>query len=113
MFSFYPSHPRAIRYLPPPVYSVYPDDDLHSPYLSWSPDSSRSRVLVTNPEMRYRRALGEYVAAKEEYNAVLRAREGANAKLRARAEAIHRQERARLRTAQVVRARREQQARQF
>ncbi|KAF8494403.1 hypothetical protein F5888DRAFT_1636110 [Russula emetica] len=105
MFSFYPSHPRAFRYLPP-VYSVYPDDDLYSPYLS-SPDS---RLLVTNPEVRYRRVLGEYLAAEEEYNAQLRARE--EAKMRARAEAI-RQERARLRAAHLARARREQQARQF
>jgi BAG domain len=105
MFSFYPSHPRALRYLPS-VYSVYPDDDSYLPYLS-SPDS---RLLVTNPEVRYRRALGEYVAAEEEYNALLRAREAA--KLRAHAEAI-RQERARLRVAQLARARRELQARQF
>jgi len=60
--------------------------------------------------VRYRRALGEYLAAKEEYNVLFRARE--EAKLSARAEAI-RQERARLRVAQLARARREQQARQF
>jgi hypothetical protein len=60
--------------------------------------------------VRYRRALGEYLAAEEEYNTLLRARE--EAKSRARAEAI-RQERARLRAAQLARARREQQARQF
>ena len=105
MFSFYPSHPRALRYSPP-AYSVYPDNDLYSPYLS-SPDS---RLLVTNPKVRYRRALGEYLVAEEEYNALQRVRE--EAKLRARAEAI-RQERARLRVAQLARARREQQARQF
>jgi len=102
MFSFYPSHPRALRYSPP----VYSDNDLHSPYASFRD----SRLLVTNPEVRYRRALGEYLAAEEEYNALVRARE--EAKLRARAEAI-RQERARLRVAQLARARREQQARQF
>jgi len=106
MFNFYPSHPRAPRYLPPVYSSVYPNDDLYSPYLP-SPDS---RLLVTNPKVCYRRALGEYLAAEEEYNALLRARE--EAKLRARAEAI-RQERVRLRVAQLTRARREQQARQF
>jgi hypothetical protein len=58
--------------------------------------------------VRHRRALGEYLAAKEEYSALLRARE--KAKLRARAVAV-RQERARL--AQLARARREQQARLF
>jgi hypothetical protein len=103
MFSFYPSHPRALRYLPLPVYSVYPDDDLYSP-------STDSRLLVTNPKVRYRRALGEYLATEEEYNALLRARE--EAKLRARADAI-RQERARLRVAELARARRGQHARQF
>ena len=102
MFSFYPSHPRALRYCPPD-YSVYPNDDS---YLS-SPDS---RLLVRNPEVRYRRALGEYLVAEEEYNALLRARE--EVKLRARAEAI-RQERARLRVAQLARAHRELQVRQF
>jgi hypothetical protein len=88
MFSFYPSHPRALR----------------SPYLS-SPDSD-SYVLVRNPGVRYRRALGGYLAAEEEYNALLRAREEAKL-MRARAEAI-RQQRVR-----VAHARREQQARQF
>ena len=97
MFSFYPSHPRALRYSPP----FFSDDDLYS---------ASSRLLVTNPEVRYRRALGEYLVAEEEYNALLRARE--EAKLRARAEAI-RQERARFRVAQLARARREQQARLF
>lgn len=111
MFSLYPSHPRALGYSsyssPTPIYSVYPNDDLYSPYLS-SPDS---RLLVTSPEVRYRRALGEYLAAKEQYNALLRAREEAKL-MKARAEAI-RQERARFRVAQLARARREQQARQF
>jgi hypothetical protein len=60
--------------------------------------------------VRYRRALAEYLAAEEGYNALLRARE--EAKLRARAEAI-RQERERLRVAQLARALREQQAQQF
>ena len=111
MFSFYPSHPRALRYSPP-VYSVFPDDDS---YLSYHLPPRDSPLLVTNPEVRYRRALGEYFAAEEEYNALCRARE--EAKLMrtraraARAEAILR-ERERLRLAQLVRARREQQARQ-
>jgi len=99
MFSFYPSHPRALRYSSP-VYSVHPDDDLYAPYLS----SHDSRPQVINPEVRYRRALGEYLAAEEAYNTLLRTR--------ARAEAI-RQERARLRLARLADARREQQARQF
>jgi len=107
MFSFYPSHPRALRYLPP-VYSVYPDDDLHS--TSYFP-SRDAHLLVRNPGVRYRRALGEYLAAEEEYDALLRAREEAKL-MRARAEAIH-QERARLRVAQLAHGRREQQARQF
>jgi hypothetical protein len=99
MFSFYPSHPRALH----SVYSVYPNDGSY-------PSPPDSHVLVTNPEVRYRRALAEYLAAEEGYNALLRARE--EAKLRARAEAI-RQERERLRVAQLTRARREQQAQQF
>src|ERR1700761_6272267 len=100
MFSFYPSHPPALCYLPP----VYSDDDLYS-HLS----SPHSRLLVTNPEVRYRRTFGEYLAAQEEYNAVLRAREEAKL-MRARAWAI-RQERVRLQV--LARARREQVARQF
>lgn len=102
MFSFYPSHPQALRYSPP-VYSVYPDDDLYSQ------SSPHSRLLVTNPGVRYRRAFSEYLAAQEEYNAVLRAREEAQL-MRARAKAI-RQERARLQV--LARARREQEARRF
>ena len=90
------SHPRALRYYSPPVYSAYPDNDLYSPYhLS----SANSRAI--NPEVRYRRALGEYVAAEEEYSAVLRARERTKL-MRVRTE--------RLRVAQLARARREQQA---
>src|SRR5713101_4880679 len=102
MLSFYPSHPRALRYSPA-VNSVYPDDNLYTPYRLSSPDS---RLLVTNPEVRYRRAFGEYHAAQGEYNALLRASEEA----RARAKAI-RQERVRLQV--LARARREQEARQF
>ena len=108
MFSLYPSHPQALRYSPT-VYSVYPDDDLYSRYPVSSLDSPPP-LLVTNPEVQYRRALGEYLAAEEGYYALRRARE--DAKLRARSEAI-RQERVRLRLAQLTRARREQQARQF
>lgn len=107
MFSLYSSHPRGLRYLPP-IYSVYRDDDLYSAYVS------SSHHLLRNPEVRYRRALGEYLAAEEEYSAVLRSHEVAN--LMARAEAI-RQERARLGlrvpVAELARARREQLARQF
>src|SRR5258707_419137 len=104
MFSFYTTHPQPL-YHSALVYSVYSDDDLYSPYLS-----SYSRSPGTNPEVRYRRAIGEYLAAKEEYNALLHARE--KAKLRARAEAV-RQERARLAQLELARARREQQARLF
>jgi hypothetical protein len=105
MFSFYPSHPRALR-CSAPVYSVY-DSDFYSPYQLSSRDS---RVPVANPDVRYRRAISEYVAAEEEYNAVLRRHE--EAKLKARAEAI-RQERVRLRLAQLARARRERLEQQF
>lgn len=102
MFSFYPSHPRALRYSAP-VYSVY-DTDFYSPYQLSSRDS---RVPVANPDVRYRRAISEYVAAEEEYNAVLRRHEEARL-MKARAEAI-RQERVRLRLEQLARARRERE----
>ena len=104
MFSLYPSHPRPFYYSPP-VYSVHPDDDLYAPYVPYT----RSRPLVSVPEVRYRRALSEYLVATEEYNALVGARE---AKLKAHAEALRR-EQARLRVAQVVRARKQQLARQF
>ena len=91
MFSFYPSNPRPLSYSPR-IYSVYP-------HLSYP----HSRPLVTSPEVRYRRALGEYLTAEGEYNALLGARE---VKLRAHAEALRR-EQARLRLAQVARARKE------
>lgn len=103
MLSLYPSHPRPFYYSPP-VYSVYRDDGLYAPYVPYT----RSRPLVSVPEVRYRHALGEYLAAAEEYNALVGARE---AKLKAHAEAL-RQEQARLRVAQVVRARKQQLARQ-
>lgn len=93
MFSFYSSEPRPLYYSPR-IYSAYRDDDLYAPYL-------HSGLRVTNPEMRYRRALGEYLYAEEEYNALVDARK---AKLRAHAKAL-RQERARLRLASVARAR--------
>ncbi len=76
MFSVYPSLPRPL-YHSPRVYSVYPDE----PYLS-------------SPYSRYRRALGEYLTAEEEYNALLRARK--QVKLRARAEAVRRAQQTRL-----------------
>jgi hypothetical protein len=104
MFSFYPSNPRPL-YHSPRIYSVYPDDDWFSPHLSYL----HSRPPVTGPAVRYRRTFGEYPAAEEEYNELLGARE---AKLRAHAEALHR-ERASLRLAQLARARKERQARQF
>ncbi|KAF8487136.1 hypothetical protein DFH94DRAFT_703283 [Russula ochroleuca] len=103
MFSFYSSEPRPLYYSPR-VYSVYRDDDSYAPYL-------HSRLPVTTPEVRYRRALGEYLATEEEYNAVLGARK---AKLRAHAHAeAFRRERASLRLALLARARREQQVRQL
>ena len=103
MFSLYPSHPRPFYYSPP-VYSVYRDDALYAPYQPYP----HSRPLVSAPEVRYRRALGEYLAAAEEYNALVGARE---ARLKAHAEAL-RQEQARLRLAQLARALKQQQARQ-
>jgi hypothetical protein len=101
MFSLYPSHPRPLYYSPP----VYSNDDLYSPYLKYP----HPRSPVIGPEVRYRRALGEYLAAEEDYRALLGARQ---ARLRAHADAL-RQEQARARLAQLARARKQQQARQF
>jgi hypothetical protein len=71
-----------------PIYSghhlAYPDEALA--YSSYFPRVNDSRT-------RYRRALAEYLAAEDEYNAALRARE--EAVVRARVKAI-RQEQARL-----------------
>jgi len=98
MLSFLNSAPRPIYYSSP-VYG----DSLYRPYFSYP-------YLVADPEVRYRRALSEYFAAEEEYNAVLRARE--EARISAYAEDLRR-ERARLLRAQIARARQEQQARQL
>ena len=101
MFSLYPSHPRPLYYSPP----VCSNDDLYSPYVKYP----HPRSSVVGPEVRYRRALGEYLAAEEDYRALLGARQ---ARLRARADAL-RQEQARARLAQLARARKQQQARHF
>jgi hypothetical protein len=96
-----------------PIYSLYPASigSKCSPYSFYDPHSSSSQP-VADPEARYRRALTEYLAAEEEYKALLRARE--EARLRARVEdALRRQERARLLRAEIARARREQQVRQL
>jgi BAG domain len=101
MFSFYSSERRPLYYSPG-IYSVHRDDDLYARYL-------HSGLPVANPEVRYRRALGEYLAAKEEYNALVDTRK---AKLRSHGEALRR-ERARLRLASLARARQEQRVRQI
>ncbi|KAH9980591.1 hypothetical protein BJV74DRAFT_101749 [Russula compacta] len=71
--------PRLHHYAQPiyPV-SVYPHDNSY-PF---------SLPLVTDPVVRYRRALAEYFSAEQEYNTLLRARE--EAKLRARLAALGR-----------------------
>jgi len=91
-------------YLSQPIYSVsYPGSPRYSAYTTYP--SSR-------PEVRYCRALAEYLSAEGEYEALLRSRE--QAKLRARVEeALRRQERARLLRVEISRARREQQAREI
>lgn len=101
MFSLYSSHSRPL-YHSPPIYSVYPNDELFPPY----PSYPHSRPPINGPAVRYRRALGGYLAAAEEHNALLGARR--EAKLMAHAEALRR-ERASLRLAQLSRARKEQQ----
>ena len=95
MLSFYHSQP---------IYTVYPRGHSHrrSSYSSYP--SSTSTLPLADREMRYRHALTEYLAAEEEYKALLRARE--EARLRARVEeALRRQKRARLLQAEIVRAR--------
>lgn len=101
MFSLYPSHPRPLYYSPP----VYSNDDLYSPYVKYP----HPRSPIIGPEVRYRRALVEYLAAEEVYKALQGARQ---ARLRAHADAL-RQEQARARLAHLARARKQQQARQF
>jgi hypothetical protein len=87
IFSLHPSAPQPYYYSSP----IYPGQRLV--YLDADEPSYPSYLpRVSDPSTRYRRALAEYLAAEEEYNAVLRARE--EAALRARAEAF-RQERVR------------------
>ncbi|KAH9976818.1 hypothetical protein BGW80DRAFT_1290780 [Lactifluus volemus] len=83
MLSFYSSTPIYSRHR-----LSYPDEAL-----AYAPSYSSYFPRVTDPRTRYRRALAEYLAAEDEYNGVLRARE--EAVLRARVKAI-RQEQARL-----------------
>jgi hypothetical protein len=78
---------------------MYSDDVVYL-HPSISAYSYPSRTI--NPESRYRRALAEYLVAEEE---LLRARQDAT--LRARAEALRRQEEARLLQARTIRAREE------
>ncbi|KAI9511246.1 hypothetical protein F5148DRAFT_1373967 [Russula earlei] len=106
MLSFHPSPSRSLSY--PTIYSAYPDRPLYSPYPPHPSD--HPLVTVTDPGVRYRRALSEYLAAEEEYHALLRARE--EARSRARAEALL-YERARLLRVQSARAHQGQHARQL
>ena len=99
MLSFYHSQP---------IYSIsYPGSPRYSAYTPYT-----SPLTNADPEVRYRRAVAEYLSAEGEYKALLHARE--QAKLRARVarveEALRRQKRARLLRAEISRARREQQA---
>ena len=104
MLSFYPSPAHSHYY--PRLYSarpVYADDDMiyfHPPTTSdysYLPHS-------TEPGSHYRRAFAEYLVAEQE---LIRARE--EARLRARVEALRRQEEARLLQARIIRARKERQ----
>ncbi|KAI0299034.1 hypothetical protein B0F90DRAFT_659051 [Multifurca ochricompacta] len=106
MISFHHSSP----YYSTHHHLVYPDDAFSSPF-AYQPLYSSYLSRSTDPEMRYRRSLAEYLAAEKEYNTILRSRE--EAILRARADALYRQEQMRLHLAQVVRARKEQKARQL
>jgi hypothetical protein len=81
---------------------MYSDDIV---YLHPSISAYSHPPRTINPESRYRRALAEYLAAEEE---LLRARQEAT--LRARAEALGRQEEARLLQARTIHARGELQA---
>lgn len=63
---------------------------------------------TTDPELHYRRALAEYLVVEQD---LLRAREGAT--LRARVQALQRQEEARLLQARIVRARKERELQQL
>ena len=106
MLSFYPSPAHSQYYSP--LYSSRPvnADDityLHSPSTS---DYYLPRTI--DPESHYRRALAEYLVAGQELR---RARE--EARLRARAEALQRQEEARLLQARIIRAVKERQVQQF
>ncbi|KAI9461960.1 hypothetical protein BJY52DRAFT_1257983 [Lactarius psammicola] len=108
MLSFYPSAVHSHYYSPlysaRPVY--YDDSDIMSLHPSTSDYSYLPRT--TDPESHYRRTLAEYLVAEEE---LFRAHEEAT--LRARAEALWRQEEARLLRARIIRARKEQQVQQL
>ncbi|KAH9003668.1 hypothetical protein EDB86DRAFT_2845923 [Lactarius hatsudake] len=101
MLGFYPSATHSY-YSPRPVYfddiiplQVPTSDYFHLP-------------RATDLESHYRRALADYLVAEEE---LFRAREEAT--LRARVEALQRQEEARLLQARIIRARKEQQVQQL
>ncbi|KAH8982233.1 hypothetical protein EDB92DRAFT_131878 [Lactarius akahatsu] len=101
MLGFYPSAAPSY-YSPRPVYS----DDI----IPLQPPTSDYFYLprTTDPESHYRRALADYLVAEEE---LFRAREEAT--LRARVEALQRQEEARLLQARIIRARKERQVQQL
>ncbi|KAH9056425.1 hypothetical protein EDB87DRAFT_1636875 [Lactarius vividus] len=101
MLGFYPSAAHSY-YSARPLYS----DDI----IPLQPPTSDYLYLprTTDPESHYRRALADYLVAEEE---LFRAREEAS--LRARVEALQRQEEARLLQARIIRARKERQAQQL
>ncbi|KAH9044854.1 hypothetical protein EDB84DRAFT_1576281 [Lactarius hengduanensis] len=101
MLGFYPSAAYSY-YSPRPVYS----DDI----IPLQPPTSDYFYLprATDPELHYRRALADYLVAEEE---LFRAREEAT--LRARVEALQRQEEVRLLQARIIRARKERQLQQL
>ena len=106
MLSFYPSaahsHFSSSLHTARPVYS---NEIVH---LHPSISDNLYHPRTTSPESRYRRALAEYLAAEEELSHI---RE--ESALRARVEALQRQEEARFLQARIIRAREERRARQL
>jgi hypothetical protein len=108
MLSFSPSPAHSHYYSP--LYSarpVYADDIIYLHPSTTSDYYSLPRT-TTDPESHYRCALEEYLIAEQE---LFRAREEAT--LRARTEALRRQEEARLLQAQIIRVGKERQVRQL
>ncbi|KAH9170711.1 hypothetical protein EDB89DRAFT_1976431 [Lactarius sanguifluus] len=101
MLGFYPSAAHSY-YSPRPVYS--------GDIIPLQPPTSDYFYIprATDPESHYRRALADYLVAEEE---LFRAREEAT--LRARLEALQRQEEARLLQARIIRAHKERQVQQL